>query len=218
MALQPLAQVVATKALLTQLRELLPWQLEALPSQATQPWPLARQIWPLHAPLQQTCAPPCVGSQAPERQSPSTPQAWPSTRRHAPLTNTSPGFWQTHDPSVPHTRPEAAQLGVQQRCVPFRSAAQELDAHWPAAVQVWPLGSRPLQTPVLALQPLPHCVFISEPSSQRAAELPAQVDAAPSHSTQREPSVAQKLPQAWVQQTLPPPTLPTHAPDAQSLP
>jgi hypothetical protein len=43
LVLQPLAQLVETKALLTQLRELLPWQLEALPSQATQPWPLARQ-------------------------------------------------------------------------------------------------------------------------------------------------------------------------------
>jgi len=75
LALQPLAQVVVTKALLTQLRELLPWQLEAVPSHATQPWPLARQIWLLQAPLQQTCAPPCVLSQALERQSPSAPQA-----------------------------------------------------------------------------------------------------------------------------------------------
>ena len=215
--LQPLAQVVLTKALLTQLRELLPWQLEALPSQATQPWPLARQSWPLQAPVQHTCAPPCVGSQAPDRQSPSTPHACPSTRRHAPLTNTSPWFRQTHTPSVPHTRPEAAQFGVQQRCAPLRSAAHEVDAHCVPAVQAWPVGSRPLQTPVAALQPLPHWVLTTLPSSQRAEVLPWQVDAAPSQSTQPDPSAAQKGPQACAQHTLPPPTVSTHAPEAQSL-
>ena len=88
LGLQPLAQLVVTKALLTQLLELLPWQVAALPSQATQPWPLARQICPLQAPVQQTCPPPWVPSQASERHAPSAEHTWPSTLRHAPPTNT----------------------------------------------------------------------------------------------------------------------------------
>jgi hypothetical protein len=43
--------------------------------------------------------------------------------------NTSFGFAQTHEPSVPQTRPVAAQLGVQQRWVPPESAAHRLVAH-----------------------------------------------------------------------------------------
>jgi hypothetical protein len=205
LALQPLAQVVVTKALLLQLRELLPWQLGAPPSHATQPWPLARQIWLLQVPVQQTCAPAWLFSQAPERQSPSAPQVWPSTLRHAPPTNTWLGLAQTQAPSAPQTRPLAAQLGVQQRWVPFRSGVHELVAHCAPAVQACPPPSRPSQTPVVALQPLPHGVAIREPFSQREAMLPWQVEPAPAHCTQLAPSAAQKLPaQPSAQQTLPP--------------
>jgi len=156
LALQPLAQVVVRKALLTQLRELPPWQEGGPPSHWTQPCPLARQIWPLQAPLQQTSPLDWVFSQALERQSPSLSQLWPSTLRHWPRTNTSSGSAQTQEPSVPHTRPDAAQFGVQQRLVLATSGAQVLEAHWLFALQVWPLPSRPLHTPLAALQPLPQ--------------------------------------------------------------
>jgi hypothetical protein len=136
--------------------------------------------------------------------------------RQAPFENTSVGLPQTHDPSAPHTRPEAAQLGVQHRWLPFRSGEQVLDAHWPPAVQGCALGSKPLQTPVAVLQPLPHWLVTSEPSSQREAIVPWHVEPAPSHWTHREPSAAQKLPaaHACAQHTLPPLSLLTHAFDA----
>jgi hypothetical protein len=92
-----------------------------------------------------------------------------------------------------------------------------LEAHWPLVVQACPLGRKPLQTPVAALQPFAHCVRIRVPFSQREAVLPWQVDAAPSHSMQSDPSVEQKAPlQPCAQQMLPPETLPAQNPDAQS--
>jgi hypothetical protein len=95
----------------------------------------------------------------------------------------------------------------------FRSAEQLLDAHWVPAVQAWALGSKPLQTPVAVLQPLPHWVFTSVPSSHREAVAPWHEEPAPSHWTHREPSAEQKLPaaHAWAQHTLPPLTVLTHA-------
>ncbi len=219
LVLQPLPQVVVTKALLTQLRELFPWQLGGPPSHWTQPWPLARQIWPLQAPLQQTWPPAWVPSQALERQSPSPPQLWPSTLRHSPRMKTSLGLAHTQAPSVPHTRPDAAQFGVQQRLVLVTSAAQRLEAHWLLALQVWPLPSRPLHTPFAALQPLPQGVRTRALSSQRSETLPAHSEPAPSHWTHSEPSLAQKEPaQALAQQTLGPATVGAHDPVAQSAP
>jgi hypothetical protein len=85
-------------------------------------------------------------------------------------------------------------------------------------VQAWPPPSSPLQTPVVALQPLPQAVVIRAPFSQREAVLPWQVEPAPAHWTQLVPSAAQKPPgQAWAQQRLPPLTCATQAPDAHSL-
>jgi hypothetical protein len=83
----------------------------------------------LQSPVQQTCAPACVLSQALERQSASAEQPSPSMLLQAPRMNTSPGSAQTHDPSVPQTRPEAAQLGVQQRLVFVRSGEHRFVAH-----------------------------------------------------------------------------------------
>ena len=139
--------------------------------------------------------------------------------RQAPFTNTTEKKRQTHDPSAPHTRPDAAQFGVQHRWVPFKSTEQVLEAHWSPAVQGWALGSRPLQTPVAALQPLPHWLVTMEPTTQQEADKPRQEEPAPSHWTHREPSSEQKLPaaHACAQQMLPPLTLLTHALDAHAL-
>jgi hypothetical protein len=174
----------------------------------------------LQAPVQQTCAPLWVGSQAFERQSPSVAQLWPSTLRQAPFKKTSPGLGQTQEPSAPQTRPEAPQLAAQQRWAPLMSAAQSVEAHCAPPVQACPLGRSPLQTPVVALQPLPHAVGTRCPSSQRAEEFPWQTEPSPSHCTQLEPSAAQELPppQGCAQHTLPPLIVATHAPEAQSVP
>jgi hypothetical protein len=87
------------------------------------------------------------------------------------------------------------------------------------ALQLCPLPSRPLQTPLVALQPVPQVVKMSASSSQRWETLPAQLEPAPSHSTQRLPSLAQNEPsQAPLQHTLAPETVGAQAPEAHSAP
>jgi hypothetical protein len=93
-----------------------------------------------------------------------------------------------------------------------------LVAHWGLVVQACPLGSKPLQTPVCVLHPLLHCVRTRVPFSQRADTLPWQLEAEPSHSTQREPSAVQNAPlQVWAQHTVVPAKVPAQNPEPHSL-
>jgi hypothetical protein len=127
------------------------------------------------------------------------------------------GSGHTQEPSTPQVRPDAAQLGVQQRIVPPRSGAQRLVPHWVLALHAWPLPSRPVQTPVAGLQPLPQAVAIRSPFSQRSAVFPEHEEPAPSQSTQTDPSVEQNAPaQGPEQHTLPPATVAMQDPDAHS--
>lgn len=129
------------------------------------------------------------------------------------------GSGQTQEPSAPQTRPDAAQFGVQQRFVFVTSGAHNVDAHWLLALQVCPLASRPLHTPLAALQPLPQVARMMTLSWQRSETLPWHSEPDPSHSTHAEPSLAQKPPaHAVAQHTPPPETVGVQAPEAQSLP
>jgi hypothetical protein len=179
---------------------------------------LARQICPLQEPVQQTWPADCVFSQASELQSPSMAQDCPAGLRHWPRTNVSLGSGQTHDPSTPQARPDAAQLAVQQRIVPATSAAHRVEPHWPLLPQACPLPRRPVHKPVAGEQPFPHVVCSRSPFSHRWDRLPAHAVPVPSHSTHADPSAPQKAPgQFDAQQMLGPATVATQAPEAQSV-
>ena len=62
---------------------------------------------------------------------------------------------------MPQTRPDAAQFGVQQRFVFVTSGAHDVEAHWLLALHVCPLASKPLHTPLAALQPFPQVARIT---------------------------------------------------------
>jgi hypothetical protein len=146
-------------------------------------------------------------------------QLCPSMARHAPRMNTSLGSGQTQEPSAPQTCPDEAQFGVQQRLVFVISGAHDMDAHWLLALQVWPFASKPLHTPLAALQPLPQVVRTMTLSWQRSETLAWHSEPDPSHSTHAAPSLAQKPPAHGVaQHTLAPETVGVQAPEAQSLP
>ena len=133
--------------------------------------------------------------------------------------NVSVGSGQTHEPSMPHTRPVAPQFGVQQRSAPLTSGSQVLVAHCASAAQACPFASSPVHTPVAGSQPLPHTASIRAPFSQRWEVPPAHVEAAPSHSTHAEPSTEQNAPaQALAQHTFGPATVATQLPETQSAP
>ena len=76
------------------------------------------------------------------------------------------------EPSAPQTRPDPAQFGVQQRLVFEMSGAHSVEAHWLLALHVCPLASKPLHTPLAALQPFPQVARMMTLSWQRSETLP----------------------------------------------